>query len=192
MHNNYHFFKRLVPELNEQLTGLQLLECFSQQKDELILGFADSEREFFIKADLKQSFTCLSFPHDFSRARKNSVDLFQDLKGEEVKEVKLYLNERCFSFNFDTQVLLFKMYGNRSNIILFNEGIATEMFKNRMEKDLELKLEEVDREIDQSFEAFEKSDGNLKQLFPTLGKLGMQYLKEKVPNPENLRSDGRG
>ena len=38
MHNNYYFLKQLSPVLEEKLEGLELVECFSQNKDELILG----------------------------------------------------------------------------------------------------------------------------------------------------------
>jgi hypothetical protein len=59
------------------LKGWSVATCFSQEKDELVLGFVKDKEEFYIKAILKSDFACLVFPPSFQRARKNSVDLFE-------------------------------------------------------------------------------------------------------------------
>ena len=49
MHNNYYFLSALAEELNEKLVGATLLECFSQNRDELIIGFSiNPKQDFFI------------------------------------------------------------------------------------------------------------------------------------------------
>ena len=79
MFHNYFFLKRLAASLDGKLKDLDLVECFSQNKDELILAFADDESEFYIRANLDPVVSLLQFPESFARAGKNSVDLFKTL-----------------------------------------------------------------------------------------------------------------
>ncbi|TRX62187.1 DUF814 domain-containing protein [Fulvivirga sp. M361] len=177
MHNNYHFLKYLVPALGEKLIGTTLTACFSQNKNELILAFGQ-DPTFLIKAYLNPSFCCLSFPEEFRRARKNSVDLFTPAINETVCEVKIYLNERCFSIHFQNEAcLIFKMHGNRSNIILFSNNEVIEVFKNSLENDFKIQPGQLNRTIDQSKAAFLSSDRNLKALFPTFGPIPIAHLE---------------
>lgn len=178
MHNNYYVFRQLSKELEAKISGSKLLACFSQSRDELILGFNQAKDDFYIKASLLPEFSCLSFPNQFARTKSNSVDLFTDFIGKKVKSVQQFDNERCFAIHFeDDCALLFKMHGNRSNIIGFESQKATELFRNSFPQDLELSLNELDRPIDQSKEAFFQYDGNYQKLFPTFGKLIKQYFQ---------------
>ncbi|HEY8401925.1 MAG TPA: hypothetical protein VIK89_11720, partial [Cytophagaceae bacterium] len=66
MHNNYFFLRQLSKELNERIAGAILVECFSQQKDELILSFILPDKEdFYIQASLGSEFSCLHFPKTY-------------------------------------------------------------------------------------------------------------------------------
>lgn len=177
MHNNYYFLKQLSARLAEELKGFQLVEAFSQNKNELIIGFARQAEEFYIKAHLNPAFCCLSFPADFSRARKNSVDLFTDLSMAEVENVQQFDNERSFAIAFKNNYkLLFKMHGNRSNIVLFKDDKVAEVFKKSLKKDFEIDINQLDRPLDQSYKAFVQQGGDYKDLFPTFGKVIKKYL----------------
>lgn len=179
MHNNFYFLRQLSALLESKLKDAVISECFSQSKDELILRFETTTGSFVIKASLLPSFSCLSFPDNFQRARKNSVDLFTQLIGGRVSDVRQYNNERSFSIRFsDGLDLLFKMHGNRTNIILFQEGLMKEMFRNNLIADAELNPETLDREIDWSFENFKTHADNLKPVYFTFGKVIWQYLRD--------------
>jgi predicted ribosome quality control (RQC) complex YloA/Tae2 family protein len=187
MHNNYYVFRKLSIELEAKLVGFELLTCFSQSRDELILGFNQSEEDFYIKASLLPEFSCLSFPNQFARTKSNSVDLFTDFIGRKVKSVEQFENERCFAIHFeDDKTLLFKMHGNRSNIIGFEYQKGTELFRNSFPQDIELDLNDLHRPIDQSKEAFFHYDGNYQKLFPTFGKLIKQYFQSIKLNEKTL------
>lgn len=178
MHNNYHFFKGLIPELQKKLINNYLKACFSQNKDELMLHFENSKHEaFFLKASLKPIFSCLSFPSDFARTKKNSVNLFPEFIGLAVINITLYKNERCFSINFENGLdLLFKMHGNRANIIAYENKMAFKRFKHNFPNDLTLDISTLDRELERSKSAFIENEGNYMKLYPTFGKLIKKYL----------------
>lgn len=180
MHNNYFFLRQLSQSLEKNLKGLTLVSCFSQNKEELILEFNNGIKSFFIKASLQPEFCCLSFPASFNRARKNSIDLFNEALMKKVAGIHQFDNERCFEVELEANLsLLFKMHGNRANIILFQDSIAKEIFRNHLNVDFQIKPKELDREIDWSKNGFLKQISNLQQAYNTLGKPVWEYLDKK-------------
>lgn len=187
MQTNYYFLRQLSKRLEEELVGLVFAECFSQEKDELVLGFCSDgkqwrkKRDFYIKAVLHPDFACLNFPDDFRRAGRNSVDLFKEINGLRVERVQQFLNERAFALYFENNfTLLFKMYGNRSNIVLFEGEEVLDLFHNKLVVDNNLSLQTLDRPIEQSFEAFVAANGQLNTLFPTFGKEIVKLIQGKI------------
>ncbi len=188
MHNNYYFLRRLSKDLEVKLTGTVVSECFTQSKEELIIRFETHTEPFFIKASLLATFSCLSFPENFKRARKNSADLFDALIGQRLLSVRQYENERSFALMFSNAFcLLFKMHGNRANIILFQNDAVVGLFKNSIQTDNDLTLSTLDRTIDWSQANFLNNLSNLKSIYFTFGKVLWQYLEENgfnVKGPE--------
>lgn len=161
------------------MIGAELVECFTQNKNEVIFGFIQSEESFYIKAYLDPAFCCLSFPEAFHRAKKNSVDLFTSFHGLTVVEIKQFKNERCFALLFSNDwKLLFKLHGNRSNIISFDaQNSIQNVFNSKLKKDYEIDINTLDRPIDQTKEAFYMHEGDFNMLYPTFGKEIKSYLK---------------
>lgn len=191
MHNNYFFLRVLVRELRQKLMYARLKQCFSQVKDELVLGFErQTGDDFWIKCALGSQFSTLQFPDSFHRAGRNSVDLFSDLLLAEVQDVVMFENERAFGIHLlGDFVLVFKLFGNRSNLILFRDGDYQEQFQKRLKKDEELILVQLDRKIDQSYESFLAHDAEAFALYPTLGKEAWAFLAAR--GYEELTAQGR-
>jgi predicted ribosome quality control (RQC) complex YloA/Tae2 family protein len=177
VHNNFYFLKQLSKALAHRLTGTVISECFSQSKDELIIRFETASSPFFLRAGLQPEFTCLSFPENIQRAKRNSVDLFDDIIGRRVSGIVQFNNERSFSLQLsDGFNLVFKMHAKRSNIVLFEGEHVTSLFKNTMEADRLLSFVSLHREIDFSYEAFLRHLENLPALYITFGKIIWEYL----------------
>jgi predicted ribosome quality control (RQC) complex YloA/Tae2 family protein len=153
-------------------------ECFSQAKDELIIRFETKKNPFFIKVKVQPAFSCISFPEKFERARKNSVDLFSHIIGQKVLSVRQFNNERSFLLNLTGETsLLFKMHGNRSNIIVFQQERVVDQFQKNIAADSNINLDGLDRPIDFSFNAFKENESNLRAYYFTFGKLVWRYLE---------------
>ena len=176
MQNNYYFLKNLSGELLSEIKGLKLATCFSQNKDELVFGFCSQHREFWIKSILNHDISCLTFPKEYARAKKNSVNLFQALVDLEVLQIKQYKNERSFSVKFEKNYeLLFKMYGKSANIILFENEKYLTSFNNRYEQDKKIDISQLDRPILQNQKEFEEK--GIQKVFPTFGKAVVSHLE---------------
>jgi predicted ribosome quality control (RQC) complex YloA/Tae2 family protein len=177
VHNNYYFLRQLSKALEHRLKDCVVSECFSQSKDELIIRLETFDAPFFIKTSLLPSFSCLSFPEKFERARKNNIDLFESVIGQRLVSVRQFENERSFAFQFTNDLsLLFKMHGNRSNCVLFKKNEVINLFKNSIEQDALIDLSVLDRAIDWSFENFLKNQDKLQQTYFTFGKVVWQHL----------------
>lgn len=180
MHNNYYFLRKLSGQLNTQLAGYTVAAVFSQSKDELILEFHQDSEQFFIRAHLRPQFSCLSFPEEFSRARKNSVDLFPEIIGASVLGVHQFKNERSFALNLKNEKqLLFKMHGNQANVVLFENQKPIALFKNEIAKDLKIDIGQIDRDIDWSKPYFIANRPDIRRKYFTWGKDVWQYLDAK-------------
>ncbi|MCK6617541.1 MAG: NFACT RNA binding domain-containing protein [Cyclobacteriaceae bacterium] len=177
MHNNYYFLRQLTGALASRLTGSVVSQCFSQHVDELVLQFETAQGRFFIRASLQPQVCCLSFPDDVKRARKNSIDLFQEIIGCRVTMLNQFMNERSFGIELENNLLLlFKMHGNRANIILFIDLKPVKLFHNQLAQDYSIRPEGLNKSIDFSRTAFEKNLANLQQYYFTFGKPVWQYL----------------
>lgn len=180
MHNNYYLLRQLTVALERRLQGGIVTGCFSQNKDELIITFDTPRGHFFIRATLAPAFSCLSFPENFERARRNSVTIFEALQGLRFMGVYQYENERSFHLDFehDTKVL-FKMHGNRSNALLVQDGEITSLFRTRLRADRMLVPSQLNRHIDWSYGYFVEHRHKLREVYFTLGKIVWRYLEDR-------------
>lgn len=188
MHNNYYFLRQLAKALHPILHGTVVSECFSQNKDELIVRLETSTTPFFVKATMDASFSCLSFPGEFHRAKKNSIDLFGELIGRRVISIEECRNERSIIISFTDEItLVFKMHGNRSNAILFDRGTIIELFKNNITPDRTITIASLHRDIDFSYDAFVANIAQPGKLYYTFGKVVWRYLERQ--NFQNLSTN---
>lgn len=177
MFHNYFFLKRLAVELDVKLKGFKLIECFSQNKDELILGFCHGKQEFFIRANLDPNVSLLSFPDQFARAGRNSVDLFPQLRNKIVSGVTVFSFERSFQIEFEEERLIFKMHARRGNI-LYAEGNQTlQLFRKSLQPDIEIIPSDLNKQIAVSAAAFTNCGNDPLVLIPALGKEVRNYLE---------------
>ena len=94
-----------------------------------------------------------------------------------MQAVEMFENERAFSIHLlGDFVLVFKLFGNRSNLILFRDSTYQSQFQGRLKNDQSIDLRQIDRQIKQDYQAFVENDCDVFSLFPTLGKEGLSYL----------------
>ena len=178
MFHNYFFLKRLAPELEKELKDLKMLECFSQNKGELILGFGDLEKEFYIRANLDPNVSLLSFPNQFARAGKNSVDIFPQLLNKTVTGVSVFEYERTFQIRFGNDVLIFKMHARRANLLHARDNKVINLFRKNLSPDFEITPSDLNKEIEISKESFSEHSYDPIELIPALGKVVKVHLEQ--------------
>jgi predicted ribosome quality control (RQC) complex YloA/Tae2 family protein len=187
MHNNYYFLRQLAGQLKSKVIGMHFEEAYTQSKDELTIRLGTVEKDFFIKAHLSGAFCCLYFPAAATRARKNSVDLFGQTLGRRVIDVVHLSNDRSFYLQMDNdQQMLFKMHGNRSNIVMFEQGNVMEIFRRNLTSDLRLDIDSMPKSVDTSVGNFQKQAGNYQAICPTFGKAFDKYFQNERYHTQNI------
>jgi predicted ribosome quality control (RQC) complex YloA/Tae2 family protein len=180
--NSYFLLKQLVPELKEHLLGASIEDCFSQHRDELVLQFAKSAtQEFTVIAHLNPQFTCLAFPQEYQKAKKNTATIFSRLYHLKVIDIKNYAYERAFSIEFENNYsMLFKLFGQQSNVVIYENGSAKDLFRNNLKKDYALDLNTLSRQIDKNKAVFMSNFPNLEFIFPYLEKSVRIILEKEI------------
>lgn len=180
MFHNYFFLKKLATDLHHAMTGVKLVECFSQNKDELILGFASAKKSIFIRANLNPQISLLHISDDFKRARKNSVDLFDQVIGQEVSAVRVFDFERSITIQFQSGLqLIFKMHGSRSNMLLADQEQTLAIFRHNLSGDQEITPQELHQAPTITSEALHEVNGDPIKFLPALGKEVRSYLDQQ-------------
>jgi predicted ribosome quality control (RQC) complex YloA/Tae2 family protein len=171
VHNNFYFLRQITVALETIVRGTEVISCFSQSKDELVLEFYSKTRHLFLVASLQPELQCLSFPPKYNRARKNSIDLFPEIIGQSVLGVRQFTNERSLALRIgESMLLIFKMHGKQSNVILRGREGASTVFRHNLPADCDLDPETLDRDIDWSRETFEEKQDDLRSLYVTFGR----------------------
>lgn len=181
MVTHYYTLAALCCELNALLRGKRIEEIFTQQKAELILALVE-EQSLIISVRPAMNYC---FVRDkYSRAKKNSVDLFPRLVGSTISEVSLSSRDRIVFVKTDSSLTLQLFLYNTaaSNIFLMDEnGLVVEAFKRN--KDLKgTTVQTIDRveNITYSDETLQKEfqqyltstvSAALKKLFPLFGSI---------------------
>ncbi|TVP48093.1 MAG: DUF814 domain-containing protein [Mongoliibacter sp.] len=182
MHLNYHFLKFLCPALKGSLTGKRIYECFSQNKDELVIGCSDGHNQIFIRANLLPVISALSFPDDFKRSKRNTISLFPNIINQEILDIQVFKNERAFWIELHKGTrLVFKLHGTRSNVLVYENGqdLPGLLFRNELKEDKNILFKDLDVNLDLSLQKFTELEGNASKFIPTLGKIPRRWLKYK-------------
>ena len=171
MFHNYFFLKKLASGLEQELNGFELFTCFSQNKDELVLGFGQEEKLCYIRANLNPVVSLIQITDSFARAGKNSVDLFQEIINLKVSSVSAFEFERSFMITFEEQYsVIFKMHNRRANLLLARKEKVVDIFRKKLSQDFDLTLSDLQNPISITRENFLQHGADPLELIPALGK----------------------
>ncbi len=190
MHTNYYFLRQLAPALDEKLSGLQLLACFSQDKDELVLGWGDDNREVYLRCNVSPQFSGLYLTDTFGRARRNSVNLWPEISGLRTEKVSVASYERVLKIRLENSyTLIIKFFGNRPNIILYKEDLPVSLFNNQLVSDLNLLISNFDKTQEPALSDFIASGEKSEKVYFTFGKIVHSAIrkaleKDDITDPE--------
>lgn len=141
------------------------------------MGFGDPDRAFYMRANFDPGISLLSFPDEFARAGKNSVDLFSDLLDRKVTGVSVFEFERSFQIEFDEDVLIFKMHARRANILHARNNEVLKLFRKNLGPDFDIIPNELHQKIEITENALSDHAYDPVTLIPALGKETKIYLE---------------
>ena len=132
MHFHYFTLCHLRDYLNKEWKNIQILECFSQNKNELII---QSEKST-LRIGCNTPASYLVPVPDYSKAGKNAVTLMPDLAGLYFQHAAVIPYERVIILTFsEGYELIVKMHRIQGNIILKKGGSVLSLFNQSLKQD---------------------------------------------------------
>ena len=156
MINNYFTLKALIEEW-QGLKNSVLAELFSQSKDELSLALGTPEQDFILRILAKSDFFGIFLNEGYSRARKNTATLFEEIHGKTVIDICLSPFDRVLTIQLsEGYEMQIHLYRPRPNVLLIKKGKIMASFLNenalKGEKAPVLKK----KELPKTFEIFQE------------------------------------
>ncbi|HTY36458.1 MAG TPA: NFACT RNA binding domain-containing protein [Bacteroidota bacterium] len=138
MVTHYFTLLALTRELDGLLRGAKIEAIFSQQKNELVLALSQTihgsaPAHWFLCISVNPTLNYLFVREQFDRARKNSVDLFEEIIGSSIDAIQIHRHDRLVSIVLtNSKTLHCQLYNTAgSNVLLVNSaGIILQAFKN--------------------------------------------------------------
>ena len=133
MHFHYYTLERLATWLNENHQGEKIYNCFSQSRNELVIELEN----IFLRVGCHTPQTYLIPVNEFAKARKNVVDLFEEMRGRHFSSIRVVPFEREMVMELeDGYDVVFKLHNVSANVLLRYKGEVVKMFNNQQEEDL--------------------------------------------------------
>ena len=131
MIRNYYTIIKAINEL-KSLIGCKIISVFSQERNSIIIEFIDSIQVYYVQYNISSQNCSLFINSNFSRAKKNVIELFQSVVGEHLQDIQLIENDRIVTFSLTNTDLVFYLFGApKSNMIAINkESVIIDSFKN--------------------------------------------------------------
>jgi len=192
MHLTCFTFTQLAQLLDKNWQGKSVLQYFSQEKDELVLEIWQG---LFLVIHCQSQFPYLLPTQQYAKSHTNSVILWEEIQGLTVKNVSVIPNDRSMLIHLDKEyVILVKMHGNQSNVILYQENKVKHVFRQNLVADIALNYKHLAKNIplnpDELYSALNAKPypcyvSAIKQILPVFSKNMLLYLAETVQNKGN-------
>jgi predicted ribosome quality control (RQC) complex YloA/Tae2 family protein len=148
-HLNCFVLEAIAKGLEKKVKGSKLVDCFSNSIDEFSLQFED----YAIRCTFFEGSVFFHFDNEGLGKNRLFKPQFQEIKSLRVVEVMIHPFERSFHLEIENGYkLVFKCHGRKSNIILFENNENLDVFRKHLEKDQELRMEDIFRKVNPVFQ----------------------------------------
>jgi predicted ribosome quality control (RQC) complex YloA/Tae2 family protein len=175
---NYYTLKAVVKEISPVLESAEILEIFSQNKNELIVSLTSENVNYSLIISIDPSKSYIYLGKYIKRAKNNSVTLFNDVVGEVISKTSIQPTDRIMEISFsENKKLVIMFFRAESNICLVENGKVITAFKRG--KDIVNKdffVEKRDFEI----EKYLRSADELKRALRNIKEKNIQRVFNKV------------
>ncbi len=120
--NHYLLYFRIARELSELLSGYELVEAFTQEKDKLVLCFATASGQQFIEICTEARLPYIIKKDNYARAKKNTVGVFESFLPLKVDTVLIAEFERILAIKCGGIYICFFVRGTLSNCFIIDEN----------------------------------------------------------------------
>lgn len=134
MINHYYTLYQLVQSLNEKLKDAEILECFTQEKDEVIVLFANDREVLTLCINLSANEQAIYLRDKFSRARSNSRNLFPEIISSRFLKIDIQNNDRVLFLRLSKKdIVIHLAAASEHNMLILNKEhkITSSLYKTK-------------------------------------------------------------
>jgi predicted ribosome quality control (RQC) complex YloA/Tae2 family protein len=129
MIRNYFYLNRYIIEAGKILTGAKIIQIFSQEKGKLIIDCFLDETEYFLEFSVIPGQSFINLRDKYSRAKKNTIDLFSNSIGDKIISVKIAEDDRIIKIECSHSEFYFAIRGKYTNVFYLRNDKRPETFK---------------------------------------------------------------
>lgn len=138
MHIHHYTLKKLAGIIEAMRPDCFLVEAFTQERDQIVLGFGNPEGDLYLRIGCAAPLPYIWPVRKFGKARKNVKDIFPQLYGQKITGVEVVDYERVVVIHLENECdLVLKMHGLLSNVLVMEGGKVTDRFRHHHDPDLE-------------------------------------------------------
>ncbi|MGB5846951.1 MAG: NFACT RNA binding domain-containing protein [Ignavibacteriaceae bacterium] len=144
MIKNYFYLNRFIIEAGNILLGKKVYNIFTQEKDKLIMEFGEDNAVKFLEMYVNPGQPHINIRTNYSRAKKNTIDVFPEATGQIISSIKISVNDRIINIDLNNDTLFFTVRGKYTNVLFVKEDNSISSFKKIHEdllKDLAYELQ---------------------------------------------------
>lgn len=121
MLNHHYTLYQIVRDLQQKLINTKIIECWTQEKDEVMFVFNDGGELYNLCVNLSDMEQAIYLRDKFARARANSKDLFPSILGGTIRKIDIADNDRTIFIRLNNKVIVINL-GAKSehNILILN------------------------------------------------------------------------
>lgn len=175
MFKNYFYLNRLVIELNPILKDFKLVDCFSQEKDKLVLHFRKNDEEKFLILSADQNAQHILLRNEFQKARKNYINFLHDSLPLQFQKIEIAKDDRIIKFSLTSSNLFYFIRGKETNILFTSPDKSYSTFK-KIKKGI---IDEISNGIEEKNYSLDYNSPDLK-LFDD-SKISLTDISKKWP-----------
>ncbi len=134
MIKNYFILKELARYLDSVLGGFQIKEVFTQEKNKFVMCLYSNENSElkYLEFSCDSTLPYLILKQNFSKAKKNTVNLLDEIKNLKIKSVGLFNDDRVINFSLSNFINIhFFFFTGKVNSFICKNDIIINVFKNR-------------------------------------------------------------
>lgn len=132
MINHYYTLCQVASDLQKKLINCKIIECFTQEKDELIIVFYNESEIYNLCINLSANEQTIYLKDTFARARSNSRDIFPEILSKSLNKIDISNNDRVIFFRLNGRDIAVNLSGASGHncLILDKEHTVINAFYN--------------------------------------------------------------
>ena len=136
MLQNYFFLNRFLLEIKSFLEDSKIEEVFSQEKSKLVIVTSRGTELYFLELCVTPGNSYMNLRNNYSRAKKNTVNVFDNLIGEKISSLEIASNDRVIKIKCTNSNIFFTIRGKFTNIFYLDEESNLFAFKTLKNQNL--------------------------------------------------------